>query len=75
MPRPALAPGPHAAAHAAQRSRATRAVTQARAALDAGMEVAAEDLRAAQTALSELTGEHTSDDLPGEIFSSFCIGK
>lgn len=61
--------------HVAALGRATRAVTQARAALDAGMEVAAEDLRAAQTALSELTGEHTSDDLLGEIFSSFCIGK
>jgi tRNA modification GTPase len=39
------------------------------------LELAAEDLRSAQAALSELTGELTSDDLLGEIFSSFCIGK
>jgi len=38
-------------------------------------ELLAEDLRAAQHALSEITGEFTSDDLLGEIFSSFCIGK
>jgi tRNA modification GTPase len=44
--------------------------------LDASaLELAAEELRSAQTALSELTGELTSDDLLGEIFSSFCIGK
>jgi tRNA modification GTPase len=40
-----------------------------------GLEVAAEELRAAQSHLDELTGEHTSDDLLGEIFSTFCIGK
>lgn len=38
-------------------------------------ELLAEDLRAAQQALSEITGEFTSDDLLGRIFSSFCIGK
>lgn len=38
-------------------------------------ELLAEDLRYAQIALSEITGEFTSDDLLGEIFSSFCIGK
>lgn len=43
--------------------------------LPGSLELAAEELRAAQTALSELTGEMTSDDLLGEIFSSFCIGK
>ena len=31
--------------------------------------------RSAQAALSEVTGELTSDDLLSEIFSSFCIGK
>jgi serine/threonine protein kinase len=35
----------------------------------------AEELRLAQTALSQITGEFTSDDLLGEIFSRFCIGK
>ena len=39
------------------------------------LELAAEELRSAQAALSEVTGEITSDDLLGEIFSSFCIGK
>jgi tRNA modification GTPase len=38
-------------------------------------ELLAEDLRQAQQALSEITGEFTSDDLLGKIFSSFCIGK
>lgn len=38
-------------------------------------ELFAEDLRQAQQALSEMTGEFTSDDLLGHIFSSFCIGK
>lgn len=39
------------------------------------MELFAEDLRLAQRALGEITGEFTSDDLLGEIFGSFCIGK
>lgn len=38
-------------------------------------ELMAEELRLAQQYLSEITGEFTSDDLLGEIFSSFCIGK
>ncbi|MEN8174852.1 MAG: tRNA uridine-5-carboxymethylaminomethyl(34) synthesis GTPase MnmE [Pseudomonadota bacterium] len=38
-------------------------------------ELVAEDLRLAQQALGEITGAFTSDDLLGEIFSSFCIGK
>lgn len=38
-------------------------------------ELLAEELRTAQQALSEITGEFTSDDLLGRIFSSFCIGK
>jgi tRNA modification GTPase len=38
-------------------------------------ELVAEDLRQAQQALAEITGEFTSDDLLGKIFSSFCIGK
>lgn len=38
-------------------------------------ELLAEELRVAQSALSEITGEFTSDDLLGRIFSSFCIGK
>ncbi|MFC0337424.1 tRNA modification GTPase trmE [Kushneria avicenniae] len=38
-------------------------------------ELLAEDLRAAQDALGEITGEFTADALLGEIFGSFCIGK
>lgn len=38
-------------------------------------ELLAEELRLAQLCLNEITGEFSSDDLLGEIFSSFCIGK
>lgn len=38
-------------------------------------ELVAEDLRQAQNNLAEITGQFTSDDLLGKIFSSFCIGK
>ncbi len=38
-------------------------------------ELLAEELRQAQQALGEITGEFSADDLLGEIFSSFCIGK
>ncbi len=39
------------------------------------LDLLAEDLRQAQLYLSEITGQFTSDDLLGEIFSRFCIGK
>jgi len=38
-------------------------------------ELIAEDLRVAQDRLGSITGRYTSDDLLGEIFGSFCIGK
>ena len=38
-------------------------------------ELLAEDLRLAQQQLGTITGEYASDDLLGEIFASFCIGK
>jgi tRNA modification GTPase len=38
-------------------------------------ELVAEELRLAQESLSTITGEFTPDDLLGEIFSKFCIGK
>ena len=45
--------------------------------LDSGasLELVAEDLRVAQDRLGEITGAYTTDNLLGEIFSSFCIGK
>jgi tRNA modification GTPase len=51
---------------------ASRALLQARA---EHLDLLAEELRLAQQALSEITGEFTADDLLGEIFSRFCIGK
>ena len=39
------------------------------------VDLVAEDLRQAQQALGGITGEFTPDDLLGEIFSSFCVGK
>lgn len=55
----------------------TRAQARLRAAqaLSGQLELQAEELRLAQEALSEITGEFTPDDLLGEIFSRFCIGK
>ena len=38
-------------------------------------ELMAEELKRAQQALGEITGEFGSDELLGRIFSSFCIGK
>lgn len=49
---------------------AARQLTERRAG-----ELVAEELRAAQQALSEITGEFTSDELLGRIFAGFCIGK
>ena len=65
------------------RARHLDALTRARAALEAACtllaarrgELVAEELRLAQRALGEITGEFTSDDLLGRIFGSFCIGK
>jgi tRNA modification GTPase len=39
------------------------------------LELYAEELRLAHEALAGITGEYTPDDLLGEIFSKFCIGK
>jgi tRNA modification GTPase len=63
------------------RERHIAALEQARAALvrahalGAQPELFAEELRLAQAALNDITGEFTADDLLGEIFSRFCIGK
>jgi tRNA modification GTPase len=63
------------------RERHLRALTQAREHLDAAAtqagqwELFAEELRLAQVALGEITGQVTSDELLGRIFERFCIGK
>ena len=63
------------------RARHVRALTLAQSHLNqaqtvlSSAELFAEELRLAQRALNEITGEFTPDDLLGEIFSRFCIGK
>lgn len=66
------------------RHRHLRALTEAREYLEDALglaerriqlELLAEELRLAQLALSSITGEFSADDLLGEIFSRFCIGK
>jgi tRNA U34 5-carboxymethylaminomethyl modifying GTPase MnmE/TrmE len=63
------------------RERHLRALQRARAHLAAATpdmgtwELFAEELRLAHVALGEITGEFTADDLLGEIFGRFCIGK
>ena len=53
----------------------TLAKLQAAQALPSQIELFAEELRLAHDALGTITGEFTPDDLLGEIFSRFCIGK
>ena len=60
--------------HLVALERVRHALAQARQQL-AQSELLAEDLRIAQRELNAITGEFTSDDLLGEIFSRFCIGK
>ena len=65
----------------AARERHLQALTRAKTHLHGArqqrtqLELLAEELRQAQNALSTITGEFTADDLLGEIFSRFCIGK
>lgn len=60
--------------HLTALQRALSHVRDAMARSDA-LELMAEELRQAHDALGEITGEFTADDLLGEIFSRFCIGK
>lgn len=57
--------------------RAQQSVANGKLQLETAMagELLAEELKIAQLALSEITGQFTSDDLLGRIFSEFCIGK
>jgi tRNA modification GTPase len=64
--------------HVQALQRVDRQLARASAQLGAvqpALDLLAEDLRQAQLHLSEITGQFTSDDLLGEIFSRFCIGK
>jgi len=61
---------------ALHRTRDHLALAQAQAdSADPALDLLAEELRLAQVSLGEITGEFTPDDLLGEIFSRFCIGK
>jgi tRNA modification GTPase len=60
---------------ALERARAYVVQAAQRLAETRAFELFAEELRLAQLALGEITGEFSSDDLLGEIFGSFCIGK
>jgi len=62
--------------HALQRTRTHLDLARAQAASpEPALDLLAEELRLGHNALSEITGEFSSDDLLGEIFSRFCIGK
>lgn len=62
--------------HVVALERAAARLSDARAGVaTATPELIAEDLRAAQQALGEITGTFTSEDLLGAIFSTFCVGK
>jgi tRNA modification GTPase len=61
---------------ALQRTREHLGSAQAHAdAPDPALDLLAEELRLAHDALGEITGAFSADDLLGEIFSRFCIGK
>ena len=57
------------------RARAHAASAGRLLAAQASVELLAEELRLAQRALGEITGEFTTEELLGRIFASFCIGK
>jgi tRNA modification GTPase len=62
--------------HVAALKRALAHIDSAKQHLDnIALELFAEELRLAHGSLGEITGEFTADDLLGEIFSRFCIGK
>jgi tRNA modification GTPase len=62
--------------HALRRTHAYLNSASAQACLASpALDLLAEELRSAHDALSEITGQFTSDDLLGEIFQGFCIGK
>ncbi|MHA7870963.1 MAG: tRNA uridine-5-carboxymethylaminomethyl(34) synthesis GTPase MnmE [Hyphococcus sp.] len=78
----AVASAPDSSAPALTRARHVQAVrtaidalTRAAAMIETAPELAAEDVRLAARALGSITGQVGVEDVLGEIFSSFCIGK
>jgi tRNA modification GTPase len=63
------------ARHLEALARAEERLAAAAEAAGRGLELFAEELRLAHVALGQITGEFTADDLLGQIFSRFCIGK
>ena len=65
------------ARHADALRRSSEALRRSISALDNNLsaELLAEDLRAAISHISEITGEITTDEILGEIFGRFCVGK
>mgnify|MGYP002717028919 CR=1 FL=1 len=61
--------------HRLRLTEALEAVEAARLALDIAPEMAGDDLRRAAEALSRVTGEIGVEDILGQVFSTFCIGK
>jgi tRNA modification GTPase len=61
--------------HRLRLAEALQAVRSARRGLEAGPETAAEDLRRSASALARVTGAIDVEDVLGEVFASFCIGK
>lgn len=61
--------------HRRRLSEALEAVESGRAALDVAPEMAGDDLRRAADALARVTGAIGVEDILGEVFSTFCIGK
>ncbi|MFN3878452.1 MAG: tRNA uridine-5-carboxymethylaminomethyl(34) synthesis GTPase MnmE [Brevundimonas sp.] len=61
--------------HRLRLTEALSAVTAARVALDVAPEMAGDDLRRAADALARVTGAIGVEDILGQVFSTFCIGK
>ena len=61
--------------HRLRLTEALAAVTAGRAALAVAPEMAGDDLRRAADALARVTGAIGVEDILGEVFSTFCIGK
>jgi tRNA modification GTPase len=66
---------PTRARHVQLLNRSCRHLENAATAIDLDLELRAEELRLAERALGQIIGAVDAEDLLGEIFSEFCIGK